>query len=295
MSPALTPLVPLGSGLGYAVAAIMLKRGGEGAGPWRTTFVVNWIIAAIFSFSWFFPAKNPATLAHVTHAVISGGLFFVGQIFTFLALNRGDVSVATPVLGSKIVFVALLAWLCGTETLNGMVWLAVLLTLAAAALLGAGGTGAQQAAIFRSLLYGFSAAAVFALNDISQRWWLGAWGLAPYMTTMFFTMAALSCGLWPLFRRDGHVVSATNGKWLAAGSILLGIQACGVAWGIVTMGATTANVLYNSRGVWSVVLVWCVGHWFGNTERTRGRGVMLRRLAGSLLLLSAIVVITRAR
>jgi drug/metabolite transporter (DMT)-like permease len=293
MSPALPLLVPLSSGLGYAVAALMLKRGGEGAGPWRVTFVVNWVIAAIFSLSWFFPARNPATLGHVGHAAISGGLFFIGQIFTFLALNRGDVSVATPVLGSKIVFVALLSWIFGTETLNHLTWLAVLLTVAATAMLGAGGTHAPRAVIVRSLLYGFSAAAVFALNDITQRWWLGAWGVTPYMTTMFITMALLSCGLVPLFRHDGHVVSATNWKWLAAGSILLGAQACGVAWAIVTMGATTANVLYNSRGVWSVVLVWCVGHWFGNTERTRGRGVMLRRLAGSLLLLSAIFILTR--
>jgi len=71
------------------------------------------------------------------------------------------------------------------------------------------------------------------------------------------------------------------------------VQASGVAWGIVNLGATTTNVLYNSRGVWSVVLVWWVGHWFGNTERARGPGVMLRRLAGSLLLLSAILLLTR--
>lgn len=286
-------LVPLGAGLGYAVAALMLKRGGEGAGAWRVTFVVNWVLAALFSFSWFFPAKNPATLTHVTHAAISGALFFVGQIFTFLALSRGDVSVATPVLGSKIVFVALLAWLFGTETLNAMTWLAVLLTGLATVLLGSGNSGAQRDAIFRSLLYGFSAAAVFALNDITQRWWLGAWGLAPYMTTMFGTMALLSCGLLPLFRRDGHTVSAANWKWLGAGATLLGVQACAVAWGIVTMGATATNVLYNSRGVWSVVLVWTIGHWFGNTESARGRSVMLRRLGGSLLLLSAIFLLTR--
>jgi hypothetical protein len=149
----------------------------------------------------------------------------------------------------------------------------------------------HREAIFRSLLYGFSAAGVFALNDITQRWWLNAWGLIPYMTTMFFTMAVLSLGLVPLFWRDGHVVTAASWRWLGAGSTVLGIQACGVAWGIVTLGATQANVLYNSRGVWSVVLVWVVGHWFGNTESARGRAVMLRRLGGALLLLAAILLL----
>jgi hypothetical protein len=41
-------LVPLGAGLGYAVAVRMLKRGGDGAGPWRVTFVVNRVIAVLF-------------------------------------------------------------------------------------------------------------------------------------------------------------------------------------------------------------------------------------------------------
>ena len=123
--------------------------------------------------------------------------------------------------------------------------------------------------------------------------WLRAWGLVPYMTTLFFTMAVALARPVAALSRDGRRVSATNWRWLAAGAALLGVQACGVAWGIVTLGATTTNVLYNSRGVWSVVLVWCVGHWFGNTERARGRSVMLRRLAGSLLLLSAIFLLTR--
>ena len=76
-----------------------------------------------------------------------------------------------------------------------------------------------------------------------------------------------------------------------AGGTLLSVQALGIAWSIVNLGATTTNVLYNSRGVWSVVLVWTVGHWFGNAERSQGRGVMLRRLAGSALLLAAIALI----
>lgn len=285
-------LVPLCSGFGYAVAALMLKRGSEGAGPWRVTFVTNWVIAALFSLTWLFPAKNPATLAHVAHAAMSGGLFFIGQIFTFLALSRGDVSVATPVLGSKVVFVALFTVLFGLEQLGNSIWLAVLLTAAATALLG-GGSHAQRDAIVRSLIYGFSAALAFAMTDITQQRWLPQWGLVPYMTTLFTTMALLSLALLPLFMKDGRQISGASWRWLVGGAALLGGQASGVAWGIMTLGATTTNVLYNSRGVWSVVLVWSIGHWFGNTERAHGRGVMLRRLAASLLLLSAILLITR--
>jgi drug/metabolite transporter (DMT)-like permease len=294
MSPALPMLVPLASGFGYAVAAIMLKRGSEGAGPWRVTFIVNWVIAALFSLSWLIPSKNPVSLLNIEHAAISGGLFFVGQIFTFLALSRGDVSVATPVLGSKVVFVALLTMLFGLEKLGGAIWIAVLLTAGATALLGGGGgNSTQRAALFRSLLYGFSAAGVFALTDISQQRWIRDWSLLPYMATLFCTMALLSLGLLPLFRRDGYRMTGTNWRWLTGGAALISVQASGVAWSIITLGATTTNVLYNSRGAWSVVLVWVVGHWFGNTESAQGSRIMIRRLAGSLLLLSAIFMLTR--
>src|SRR5688572_11842796 len=149
MPPTYPMLVPLGAGLGYAVAALLLKRGSEGAGPWRVAFVTNWIIAALFSLGWLSPAAPPATLSHLAHAALSGSLFFVGQIFTFLALSRGDVSVATPVLGSKIVFVAFFTVLLGAETIDRAMWLAVLLTAAATALLG-GGRHTQRDALVRT-------------------------------------------------------------------------------------------------------------------------------------------------
>ena len=286
-------LIPLLSALGYALAALMLKRATEGgAGPWRVSFLTNWVLAAIFSLLWLFPTEHPATATHVTHAIISGVVFFVGHVFTFLALNRGDVSVATPVLGSKVIFVALFSVLLGADTVTPAMWAAVGLTALATALLGSGGP-VKRDALFRSLLYGFSAAAAFALTDVLQQRWVKAWGFTHYAATMFLTVAVLSFGLIPFFRASLRTLPAVAWRWGLAGGALLAVQALGIAWCIVTIGATTTNVLYNSRGVWSVVLVWTVGHWFGNVERTQGRAVMLRRLAGSALLLAAIALIAK--
>ena len=290
--PQVPPLsIPLLSALGYALAALMLKRATtDGAGPWRVSFLTNWVQAAVFSLLWLRPAEHPATATHLTHAVISGTVFFIGQIFTFLALSRGDVSVATPVLGSKVVFVALFTVLLGAAAVTPAMWTAVVLTACATALLGASGRMKREA-LFRSLLYGFSAAAAFALTDVLQQRWVPAWGFCHYAATMFLTVAVLSFGLIPFFREGLRALPAAAWRWTFAGGTLLSVQALGIAWCIVNLGATTTNVLYNSRGVWSVVLVWTVGHWFGNTERSQGCGVMLRRLAGSALLLAAIALI----
>lgn len=288
--------IPLCSALGYAFAALMLKRATQGgAGPWRISFITNWVQAAIFSLLWLLPCEHAATPTHVAHAVLSGLVFFVGQVFTFLALSRGDVSVATPVLGSKVIFVALFTVLLGAASITPAMWAAVLLTAIATALLGGGGGSAKGDVLFRSLLYGFSAAAAFALTDVLQQRWVKAWGFTHYAPTMFATVALLSIGLVPFFQGKLSELPPGAWRWGAGGGTLLGVQALGIAWSIVTIGATTTNVLYNSRGVWSVVLVWTVGHWFGNAERTHGRAVMARRLAGSALLLLAIALIAQQR
>ncbi|HVJ67798.1 MAG TPA: hypothetical protein VM510_07440, partial [Caulifigura sp.] len=55
--------------------------------------------------------------------------------------------------------------------------------------------------------------------------------------------------------------------------------------------ATTANVLYSARGMWSVLIVWLVGHWFGNREQSLGRGIFLARLLGAALMTAAVIVV----
>lgn len=287
-------LIPLASALGYGVAALMLKRATEqGAGSWRVSFITNWMLAVCFSFLWLLPAPHAASVSNVVHAGFTGLLFFVGQVFTFLALSRGDVSVATPVLGTKVIFVALFSVMLGTAEVDSRMWIAVALTALATTLLGWGGPVKDRSAILRSLLYGFCAAACFAYTDVLQQRWVPLWGFNHYAPAQFLSVALCSFALIPFFRGRLRDLSAPAWRWALGGSIVLSLQAGGIAWAIVFIGATITNVLYNSRGMWSVVLVWTIGHWFGNVERTRGRAVMLRRLAGSALLLAAIFLVVQ--
>src|SRR3954467_9282757 len=101
------PLIaPLVSAFLYSFAALALKRAAaNGVGPWRVNFIANWTAVIAFTPLWLLGGA-PFTWGHLLHAVLAGTCFFVGQIFTFLALTRGDVSVATPVLGTKVIVVA---------------------------------------------------------------------------------------------------------------------------------------------------------------------------------------------
>gem|GEM_PF-4668141 len=46
-------------------------------------------------------------------------LFFVAQVLVFLAITRGDVSVAAPVLGAKVIFVTCFAHCCSRMMFPG--------------------------------------------------------------------------------------------------------------------------------------------------------------------------------
>ncbi len=283
-------LIPLGSAFFYAIAALCLKRATQhGTGPWRVGFVTNWIQALCFLPVWWV-GGGAFESAHLWHAMVCGVCFFTGQVLTFLALSRGDVSVTTPVLGTKVLFVAAISVALGTERLTGSMWMAALLTTLATALLGFGSRLHRQA-LGSSFLFGFPAAGAFAFTDVLAQRWAPAWGFGHFAPVLFGTVAILSLGLIPLFPGP---LSVVPWRWAGAGAALLALQAGGVAYSIMVFGsATTTNVVYNSRGVWSVLMVWGIGHWFANHERAQGAAVMGRRFAGSVLLLAAIFLIMR--
>src|SRR5688500_15336083 len=99
-------ILPLLSAVGYVVAALLLKRAGElGAGPWRLAWTCNWISAIVFSPLALLGGSIPSWNQLWQPAFVAS-LYLFGQVLTFYSFKIGDVSVATPVLGLKIILVA---------------------------------------------------------------------------------------------------------------------------------------------------------------------------------------------
>jgi hypothetical protein len=70
---------------------------------------------------------------------------------------------------------------------------------------------------------------------------------------------------------------------------MMGLQALTITSTIAHWGNVAAvNVVYSSRGLWSVVLVWLAGRWVHNREQELGAVVLRWRLAGAILMLAAI-------
>src|SRR5262245_22370314 len=106
--PDLALICPLISALLYVIGALLLRRAADfGVGFWRTTFVANLTCAAAFASLWCLGGTFHLRL--LWQPAIVAALFMLGSLLNFISLDRGDVSLATPVLGIKIVLVAVFA------------------------------------------------------------------------------------------------------------------------------------------------------------------------------------------
>lgn len=282
--------IPLASAALYAVAALLLKRGMQSeTGPWRTTFISNAVMAIIFLPMWML-GSQPATPVAIWHAALCAGLFLTGQIFTFIALGRGDVSVATPVMGTKVILVALFTVLVIGTPIPPVWWLAAGLTTVATALLRGPGGGVRARDHLHTIIAAVVSSLSFALTDVLIQKWVPQWEVERFIPAMFVAVSVLSLGLIPFFSAPLRQIPATTWRWLLPGAMVLSVQALGMAAAIGKFGhATVVNIAYSSRGLWSVVLVWALGGLFQNMEsREHGPRVMTLRLLGSMLIIAAI-------
>jgi drug/metabolite transporter (DMT)-like permease len=282
---------PLASSVGYVFAVLLLKRTAHwGVGVWRTTFVSNLAMGLVFAMLW--PLGGTGQPASMLWQPLVGGLLFViGQVFTFLALNYGDVSVATPVLGLKIVLVALSSVLLLPQPVPVLWWVAAGLSSLAVLLLSRGESRPRHA-IGRTVVSAGLAAGSFAMADVLVQKWAPAWGVGRFLPLMFGSVALLSFALIPFFSASLRAVPKAAWGWLAGGSVLLAMQAAGMAYALGVFGdATAVNIVYSARGLWSVAAVWLIGHWFANEEQRLGPAVLRSRLAGAGLMLAAIALV----
>jgi hypothetical protein len=81
-------------------------------------------------------------------------------------------------------------------------------------------------------------------------------------------------------------------RWIALATTLSAIQALLVAGTIaIWRDAAGVNVVYGTRGLWGLALVWWAGSWFGNAERRdSGPRVILARATGGALILTAVIL-----
>ncbi len=288
LTPAL--LIPLFCALLYPLGTLLAKRSLEkGVDIWSLTAINYWMMALVFLPVVVLDGNDVPWSLWYQPAVM--GLFsFLGQAFAFKAISTGDLTIATPALGSKVLLVALLTVLILHQSVPAPWWIAAGCSFAAVFFLQAG-VRSERGKVFATLSYSVLAALSFALGDVLIQKWSRHWGVFHFVPAFAFFSALYSLALLPLMRKPRLAFAPGAWKWLLWGSAVLGLQSLLLTTVIGIFGKVTqANIVFSSRGLWNFVLIWFVGHWFANREREAGAEVMRYRLAGAALMFTAIVL-----
>jgi drug/metabolite transporter (DMT)-like permease len=275
----------------YAIGALLVKRSGDfGVGPWRTVFISNVVSALCFQPLLAFGGTMHPDLWW--QPVLVALTFIGGQWFTFVSLEKGDVSVATPVMGIKLLLVAFFVSLLTAEHLRWQLWCAAALATLGIVLINRRSGSSQHHAVGFTILTAILAAASFALFDVLVQKWSPAWGLGRFLPLTIGLSGLLSLLFIAKFKAPLSAIPRPAWPWLLSGTLCIGCQSLLLVSTIANWGkAAQINVIYSSRGLCSVLFVWLFGHWVQSREQHLGASVMKWRLAGALLMMSAIVLV----
>ena len=286
-------LLALLAGLIYAGGAIAGKKALElGCGQVRTVILSNLILSVCF-FPHLFLCAGWPTLGELGIGAGLGSIFLLAQALLFRALRAGDASMVSPLMGIKSILVAFFLILLGFSDapLPRSTWLAAALTAVAVALIGwpARNTGSTTA---KGILLAIGSAAAFSLLDSMVPHFSHQTDPLRMLFCIFGSLGLLTLVLLPwkeeaIFRRG-----QAGDPWAWRSSILIAMQAVLMSTAIACYRVPTeVNVVYSSRGLWTILFVAWLGKKLCLSEGSLTHWVKVRRLVGSILLGICILLI----
>ena len=282
-------ILPLLASLLFVCGLIVIKRANAaGVGPLTTVFCTNIAVSFAFSFTWLLGGDAIHWDLFWQPAIIAA-LFVFGLVFTFLAIERGDVSLATPIFGVKVVLVAILLTLTGEQDLPFQVWYAAALATMGIGLIQWTGTGHPHH-ILLTVCLALAAASCYATFDVLVQRWAPIWGAGRFLPVVYWMVGLGSLAMIPWVDFAPFKQPGVRGL-LCSGSLLIGLQAICIVVAVGVFGdAARVNVVYALRGLWGVGLAWLAARIWGGPEIEHSRKTMLLRTAGAALLTFAVVL-----
>jgi len=281
-------ILALGAGAFYAISALLCKRGLElGAGTIRSLVFSNWIMA-LFFIPYPFLGENLPEIYDVKSGILLGCIFFISQLACFFALEKGDASLVTPVMGAKSVFVAFFVVILDlTDKPPTGTWIATILTAIAVFLIGWPKRGGKPS--YLAIFLGLTTAAGFGLTDAMVPGLSQKSEPLNVLFIMFATVGVNSFLLIPFIKGKLMNFSKPKDTWMLLSCIPMGIQAVlmSLSIGLHEVPAE-ANVFYACRGIWAIILTAWIGKRIGLKERDSSNIVFSRRLIGATLLIISI-------
>lgn len=278
----------------YSVSGLFTKQAMvQGCGPLRLFMTQAWFGALVLSPFLF--RGTPMPLSSGWQPLLAAVCWFSAYTLYVYTLRDGDLSIIGPVAGIKPVFNALLIALLLREPVPLSTWIAC--GLAALALFIMRTPSSHGSHSFgRTAIQTLIAVFLLALTDLCIQRWASAWGALRFSAFIFLGAALLSLGLIPKSGIKYRNLSPDARRLLLTGAFFACLPGICVGFAIGTFGhGAEVNITYSIHVLITLGIVWVFGRYFNNHEHTAGHGVFLRRTAGAVILLAAIVLIISGR
>ncbi len=284
-------LMPFCSSVIVVFALLILKRAQvQGVTSWTSVIVVCWASAFVFPLLTVM-GGTMQPLSMLWQPAILGALFLTGQLLTFVAVHRGDVSIAAPVLGVKVLMVPAFTPLFVEADLPGRVWIAAAIAVAGVGLVQARDASIDRSRIAASVAFAVLAAVSMTFFDLLIQRWASAWGAGYFLPITFGFAALFSLVFLPWADSPGRLKQIRVVRPLAVGALLMSVQAIGMTLTLGLFGdAARVNIVYSLRGLWGVLLTWIFAHHLGEADSIPSHRVMSTRLAGAALIGASVVI-----
>ena len=239
---------------------------------------------------WYWPRDMPPVSQYITPLVAESLFYFVGQAGLFMALKHTDASRVSPLLGVKVVILAIMASVFLKQDLSALQWFAACLAVGAAFILNySGGSIPLRAGIGLVIAW-----IGYALSDFYIGIYVNCMEPMPRLQAgvvgMF--MSYLLCGVvgavmlpWYGSRqwKDWRDASPYAFFWFVA--------MVGFYGSLATAGIVLAGILQSTRSFWSLAIGAVLSHWgYHALEQRVGKGVLVRRAVGVTLMVLAITL-----
>jgi drug/metabolite transporter (DMT)-like permease len=231
----------------------------------------------------------PHFAAYGWYVAGAAGFYIAGQLALLLALHGNEASRMVPMLGLKILVLALLAAFLRTEQVSWLRWTAVGLSVAAALVLNEAGGRLSG----RPLLLIMFAIVGYSLSDMNIARLVAALApMGPSAAVLAACLTYMVCGLFALpvliwhrprdLRGWGRTIPYAASWYIA----MILLYAC---FGLI--GVVFGNIVQSTRGLLVVVLASAVAHaGFTDIEAKLSRKMFLRRIAAALLMTASIAL-----
>jgi len=279
------------SAVAYSFGGLFNKQAmTDGCGLCRVTAFTIWT-SALLLFPFAFLYSDPLPLNLWFQPLTAAVCFSSGSVFFILALRTGDLSIVAPVSGIKPVLNALLVSALLGISVPATTWIACILSGIALLILRTPNSTTPHS-FLRTAVITLLAVFSFALCDTCFQHWAKGWGVLRFASITFSISAFASVSLIPFFSTPWKQMTRRAKTHVLAGSAFCATPGLCMGLALGRYGhAPEVNVVYSTRAIFSIGIVWLLGRHIGNIEHTAGRTVLLRRLAGALILLVAIVLI----